>query len=64
MNQNHYRQLLIMGLLSFASMYVLMYAMVDTFENVALQSDHLEPAERDRSDEGEIERDEEGLVGR
>ncbi len=34
MNENHYRHLLIMGVLSFASMYVLMYAMVDAFENV------------------------------
>jgi len=34
MNQNHYRHLLIMSVLAFASMYVLMYAMVNTFENV------------------------------
>jgi hypothetical protein len=33
MNQNH-RQLLIMSALAFASMYVLMYAMVNTFANV------------------------------
>ncbi len=30
----HYRHLLIMGLLSFASMYTLMYAMVNVFSNV------------------------------
>ena len=30
---NHYRRLLIMGLLSFATMYVLMYAMVDRIGN-------------------------------
>ena len=29
MDNKHYRRLLIMALLSFASMYVLMYAMVD-----------------------------------
>jgi uncharacterized protein (DUF305 family) len=34
MTENHYRHLLVMGVLSFASMYVLMYAMVDAFENV------------------------------
>jgi uncharacterized membrane protein len=34
MTQNHYRHLLIMAALSFASMYVLMYAMVDTPDNV------------------------------
>jgi uncharacterized protein (DUF305 family) len=34
MNQNHYRRLLIMSVLAFASMYVLMYAMVNTFANV------------------------------
>ncbi len=33
MNKNHYRRLLIMAMLSFISMYVLMYAMVDTFAN-------------------------------
>jgi hypothetical protein len=32
--QQHYRQLLIMAALSFVSMYVLMYAMVDAFGNV------------------------------
>ena len=31
---NNYIQLLIMAVLSFVSMYVLMYAMVDTFSNV------------------------------
>src|SRR6266496_3408587 len=34
MNHQHYRPLLIMTILSFASMYVLMYAMVNTFGNV------------------------------
>jgi uncharacterized protein (DUF305 family) len=34
MNQNHYRHLLIMSALAFGSMYVLMYAMVNTFANV------------------------------
>jgi hypothetical protein len=34
MNKNHYLRLLLMTLLSFVSMYVLMYAMVDTFANV------------------------------
>jgi len=34
MTQNHYRHLLFMAALSYASMYVLMYAMVDTFANV------------------------------
>jgi uncharacterized protein (DUF305 family) len=33
-NHNHYRRLLIMAVLSFISMYVLMYAMVNTFGNV------------------------------
>jgi hypothetical protein len=33
-NQQHYRHLLIMAALSFVSMYVLMYAMVDAFGNV------------------------------
>ena len=33
-NSHHYRGLLIMTALSFASMYVLMYAMVDAFGNV------------------------------
>lgn len=34
MSQNHYRRLLIMAVLSFISMYILMYAMVNTFDNV------------------------------
>lgn len=34
MNKNHYRSLLIMAVLSFISMYLLMYAMVDVFDNV------------------------------
>lgn len=34
MNKNHYRSLLIMAVLSFISMYVLMYAMVDVIGNV------------------------------
>jgi uncharacterized protein (DUF305 family) len=34
MNEGHYRHLLIMILLSFISMYILMYAMVDTIGNV------------------------------
>lgn len=34
MNQNHYRHLLVMAALSFASMYILMYAMVNAFANV------------------------------
>ena len=34
MDNKHYRRLLIMALLSFASMYVLMYAMVDRWDNV------------------------------
>src|SRR6266496_2976326 len=34
MNHQHYRPLLIMTILSFASMYVLMYAMVNAFGNV------------------------------
>lgn len=34
MQTHHYRNLLIMALLSFISMYVLMYAMVDQFGNV------------------------------
>jgi len=34
MNHQHYRHLLIMTILSFASMYVLMYAMVNAFGNV------------------------------
>jgi uncharacterized protein (DUF305 family) len=31
---HHYRKFLIMTILSFAAMYILMYAMVDTFANV------------------------------
>ncbi len=34
MHTNHYGRLLIMTVLSYISMYVLMYAMVDTFANV------------------------------
>jgi hypothetical protein len=34
MNNKHYGRLLAMSVLSFLSMYVLMYAMVDTFANV------------------------------
>ena len=34
MNENHYRHLLIMAVLSFISMYILMYAMVNTIGNV------------------------------
>jgi hypothetical protein len=34
MNQHHYRHLLIMAVLSFASMYVFMYAMVNDLGNV------------------------------
>jgi uncharacterized protein (DUF305 family) len=34
MHTNHYAHLLIMTVLSFISMYVFMYAMVDTFANV------------------------------
>ena len=34
MKHNHYRSLLIMTLLSFAAMYILMYAMVNTFGDV------------------------------
>jgi len=34
MNQHHYRYLLVMTIVSFASMYVLMYAMVNAFDNV------------------------------
>lgn len=34
MQHHHYRNLLLMAMLSFISMYVLMYAMVDRFENV------------------------------
>jgi hypothetical protein len=34
MGENHYRHLLIMVILSFVSMYILMYAMVNTLDNV------------------------------
>jgi uncharacterized protein (DUF305 family) len=34
MNDDHYRHLLIMAVLSFISMYILMYAMVNAFGNV------------------------------
>ena len=34
MKQHQYRHLLVMAVLSFASMYVLMYAMVNVFDNV------------------------------
>lgn len=34
MHHNNYKTLLIMAILSFASMYILMYAMVDKFANV------------------------------
>lgn len=34
MNNGHYKKLLIMAVLSFITMYILMYAMVDTFSNV------------------------------
>jgi uncharacterized protein (DUF305 family) len=34
MNQHHYRHLFIMTIFSFASMYVLMYAMVNALDNV------------------------------
>lgn len=34
MNQNHYTRLLSMAILSFISMYILMYAMVNSFDNV------------------------------
>ena len=34
MQNNHYIKLLVMAVLSFISMYLLMYAMVDTFVNV------------------------------
>jgi uncharacterized protein (DUF305 family) len=33
-HKHHYRKLTIMGVLSFAAMYILMYAMVNTFSNV------------------------------
>ena len=34
MSESHYRHLLIMAVLSFISMYILMYAMVNTVDNV------------------------------
>src|SRR5688572_158800 len=34
MHNDHYRRLLMMAVLSFISMYLLMYAMVDSFRNV------------------------------
>ena len=34
MRRSHYRRLLVMTALSFVAMYVLMYAMVDRFDNV------------------------------
>ncbi len=34
MSENHYRNLLIMAALSFISMYILMYAMVNSIDNV------------------------------
>jgi hypothetical protein len=34
MNENHYRKLLFMAVLSFISMYIFMYAMVNVFGNV------------------------------
>lgn len=34
MSESHYRHLLIMAVLSFIAMYILMYAMVNTFGNV------------------------------
>jgi uncharacterized protein (DUF305 family) len=34
MHAKHYRVLLVMGIVSFACMYILMYAMVNEFENV------------------------------
>jgi hypothetical protein len=34
MNQNHYPKLLIMSVLSLISMYILMYSMVDVFDNI------------------------------
>jgi hypothetical protein len=41
MNQNHYPHLLIMAVLSFFSMYVLMYAMVNVFANVYSNANQL-----------------------
>ena len=35
---NNYKKLLVMGVLSFISMYILMYAMVNTFSNVILNT--------------------------
>lgn len=32
--KNHYKKLIVMAVMSFISMYVLMYAMVDKFPNV------------------------------
>ena len=37
-HNKHYKHLLIMAILSFIAMYVLMYAMVDTFSNVFMNS--------------------------
>jgi hypothetical protein len=34
MNKNHYVRLIVMAVLSFLAMYMLMYAMVDSFSNV------------------------------
>jgi uncharacterized protein (DUF305 family) len=34
MMESHYRKLVVMALLAFLSMYILMYAMVNSFENV------------------------------
>jgi len=34
MNENHYRHLVIMAVLSFVAMYILMYAMVNAIDNV------------------------------
>src|SRR5688572_30236876 len=34
MQGNHYKKLLLIAILSFASMYILMYAMVNSFKNV------------------------------
>jgi hypothetical protein len=34
MKENHYKHLIVMAALSFAAMYILMYAMVDAFGNV------------------------------
>jgi hypothetical protein len=40
MGEEHYRHLLIMAVLSFISMYILMYAMVDTIGNVYNNFNH------------------------